>query len=164
VRLLSLVLLTSLLWAADAPEQPLPFSHKQHAGILKLPCKMCHPNPNPGESMTIAPAAACMQCHSSVKKDSPASVKKDSPAIRKLAEYAKAAKPVPWARVYQIPSYVSYSHRRHLDAGSRCEECHGPVAERELLLREGDITMGGCMKCHQAKRVSIDCNFCHEPL
>jgi hypothetical protein len=24
--------------------------------------------------------------------------------------------------------------------------------------------MGGCMKCHQAKKVSIDCNFCHEPM
>src|ERR1700704_4115378 len=56
------------LWAA----QPIPFSHKQHAGALKLQCKMCHPNPNPGESMTIAPASTCLQCHSAIKANSPA--------------------------------------------------------------------------------------------
>ena len=42
------------MWAADAPAQPLPFSHKAHAGTLKLQCKMCHPNPDPGEVMRIA--------------------------------------------------------------------------------------------------------------
>lgn len=33
---------------ADAPKQPIDFSHKVHAGATKLPCKMCHPNPDPG--------------------------------------------------------------------------------------------------------------------
>jgi len=35
---------------ADAPEQPLPFSHKTHAGTMKVACKMCHTNPDPGET------------------------------------------------------------------------------------------------------------------
>ena len=30
-------------------EQPIPFSHKVHAGSLGLACKMCHTNPDPGE-------------------------------------------------------------------------------------------------------------------
>ena len=47
-----------MLWAAaDPPEQPLPFSHKQHAGTLKLQCKMCHTNPNPGQMMNIVAAS-----------------------------------------------------------------------------------------------------------
>ena len=29
------------------------FSHKVHAGTVKLPCKACHPNPDPGDEMTI---------------------------------------------------------------------------------------------------------------
>ena len=66
------------MWAADGPVQPLPFSHKDHAGTLKLQCKMCHPSPDPGESMTIAPPSVCMQCHSAIKAD--------SPAIQKLAQ------------------------------------------------------------------------------
>ncbi|HLK65343.1 MAG TPA: cytochrome c3 family protein [Bryobacteraceae bacterium] len=68
-----------------APQQPLPFSHKVHAGALKLKCKMCHPNPDPGESMRIAPASLCMTCHSAIKTD--------SPAIQRLASYAKSDRP-----------------------------------------------------------------------
>src|SRR5690349_11948635 len=94
--------------AADAPVQPVPFSHKQHAGTLKLQCRMCHPNPDPGESMTIAPASTCMQCHTAIKAD--------SPAIQKLAAAAKENRRIPWVRVYQIPSYVNFSHRIHLES------------------------------------------------
>lgn len=42
---------------AAAPEQPIPFSHEAHAGTLKLQCRMCHPNPDPGEAMRIAAGA-----------------------------------------------------------------------------------------------------------
>ena len=155
--LLILLVLAGGLGAADppAPQQPVPFSHKQHAGTLKLQCKMCHPNPNPGETMTIAGVSTCMQCHTTVRAD--------SPAIQKLAGYAKQDRAVPWARVYQIPSYVSYSHRAHLESGNTCGDCHGKVAERDQLFKEGNISMGGCMQCHQAKKVSIDCSYCHEP-
>jgi hypothetical protein len=154
VKLLILLFCGGGLFAADPPAQPVPFSHKQHAGTLKLQCKMCHPNPDPGESMTIVPASTCMQCH--------AAIKTDSPAIQKLAGYAKQNQRVPWVRVYQIPSYVNYSHRSHLEAGNQCEDCHGKVAERDQLFKEGNISMGGCMQCHQAKKVSIDCTFCHD--
>ncbi len=141
--------------AAVAPEQPVPFSHKVHAGTLKMKCKMCHPNPDPGETMAIAAPATCMQCHSTIKTD--------SAAIQKMAAFVRNDREIKWLRVYQIPSYVSFSHKAHLDAGNKCEECHGPVQTRDQLAREGDITMGGCMNCHRAKKASIDCSFCHEP-
>jgi len=141
--------------AGGAPEQPIPFSHQVHAGTLKLQCKMCHPNPDPGEMMTIAGASKCMQCHSTIKTD--------SPAIQKLAAAAKNERDIKWTRVYQIPAYVSFSHRIHVAAGNACADCHGKVAERSQLFREADISMGGCMNCHRIKKVSIDCTFCHEP-
>jgi hypothetical protein len=95
-----------------------------------------------------------MQCHSAIKTD--------SPAIQKLAAFAKNDREIRWARVYEIPSYVNFSHRTHLESGNGCEDCHGRVVEREQLFREGDISMGGCMNCHRVKKVSIDCTFCHE--
>jgi hypothetical protein len=137
-----------------APVQPIPFSHKKHAGELKLKCNMCHPNRDPGESMGIAAASVCMQCHSSIKAD--------SPEIQKLAAWAKDNRPVRWNRVYQIPTYVVFSHRAHLETGNTCAECHGQVSQRDQLFREADITMGGCMNCHRAKNASIDCLYCHE--
>ena len=110
--------------------------------------------------MGTAAAAVCMQCHSAVKSD--------SPAIRKLASFAanqaKNGGEMKWARVYEIPSYVNFSHRSHLEAGTKCAECHGDVTARDALFREADISMGGCMNCHRAKKVSIDCTFCHEQM
>lgn len=137
-----------------APVQPIPFSHKVHAGTAKLQCKMCHPNPDPGDVMTIAAAPKCMQCHSAIKTD--------SPAIQKLAAFAKNDREIKWKRVYQIPAYVRFSHRSHTGAGATCADCHGPVAEREQLARETDLSMGACMNCHRLKKVSIDCGFCHD--
>ena len=142
-------------FAAEPPVQPIPYSHKVHAGTLKLQCKMCHPNPDPGETMTIPRPATCMQCHSSIKAD--------SPAIQKLAQANESGRPIPWVRIYAIPSYVFFSHRTHLEKSNTCQECHGPVAERDRLYKERDLSMGSCMDCHRMKKASIDCSFCHEP-
>src|ERR1041385_8514850 len=90
--------------AAQSPEprvQPVAFSHKVHAGTLKLKCKMCHANPDPGETMGIAAASVCMQCHSAIKTD--------SADVQKIAAAAKANRPLAWVRVYWIPSYVNFS-------------------------------------------------------
>lgn len=141
--------------AADAPEQPLPFSHKTHAGTMKLQCKMCHTNPDPGETEGIPPAATCMQCHSAIKTE--------SPAIQKLAAYARNNRPIPWVRVYEIPDYVNFSHRTHVKAGNTCEDCHGKVVESDQISRETNVSMGGCLACHKAKNASTDCTFCHDP-
>jgi hypothetical protein len=135
-------------------EQPIPYSHKKHVGELKLKCNMCHPNRDPGETMGIPQAATCMQCHSSVKTD--------SPTIQKLTEFAKSNRTIPWQRVYQIPSYVFFSHKEHLATGATCETCHGKVPEREQLFRETDISMGGCMTCHRVKNAKLDCSYCHQ--
>jgi hypothetical protein len=137
-----------------APPQPVPFSHKVHAGTLKVQCKMCHPNPDPGETMTIASPPKCMQCHTAVKTD--------SPSIQKLAAFAKNDRDMNWARVYQIPEFVRFSHRAHLEKGAACADCHGQVAQRDQLFRETNLSMSGCMDCHRLKKASIDCVYCHE--
>lgn len=145
-----------LFWFApvEPPAQPIPYSHKLHLS-KGLECRNCHENKDPGETMGIPATARCMACHQAIKTD--------SPHIQKLAAYHKAGRPVPWLRVYEIPSYVVFSHRAHLEAGAKCETCHGPVREREALWRETNISMGGCMKCHQENKASNDCAFCHEP-
>ncbi|HUS06326.1 MAG TPA: cytochrome c3 family protein [Bryobacteraceae bacterium] len=153
MRLIFLASLFTIAWAAEAPVQPIPYSHKQHLA-LGLKCNDCHTNPDPGELMGIPASSKCMTCHSTIKKD--------SPEIQKLAASARDKKPIHWVRVYQIPSYVFFSHRAHLEAGAKCETCHGKVSERERLFRETDISMGGCMSCHREHKASFDCSYCHE--
>jgi hypothetical protein len=79
-----------------------------------------------------------------------------------LTAYAKNNRSIPWVRVYEIPGFVSFSHRTHVKAGNTCEDCHGKVAESDQLARATNISMGGCMDCHKAKNASTDCTFCHE--
>ena len=67
-------------------------------------------------------------------------------------------------RVYRTPDYVYWRHGTHLEAEVTCVECHGAVAEREVVARETDVTtMLGCRRCHDAIQVYTGCNDCHEP-
>lgn len=104
--------------------------------------------------MGLPTTPICLGCHQTIKKD--------SPQIERLSNFARQNRTVPWVRVYQIPSYVWFSHKAHREAGAGCETCHGRVAERDALWREGDITMGGCMSCHEKHNASNDCTYCHE--
>jgi Cytochrome c7 and related cytochrome c len=141
--------------AATAPVQPLPYSHKTHVG-LGLQCRMCHTNPDAGKLMTFPPTAFCMGCHQSVAAD--------RPSIQKLAEYAKSGEPIPWVRVYRVPDYVYWRHGSHLEAEVACTECHGPVAERDVITLETNVTrMLGCQTCHDKRQAYTDCVACHAP-
>jgi hypothetical protein len=90
-----------------------------------------------------------MACHVAVKKE--------SAHIAKLAKFHREGTAVPWARVYQVPAYVAFSHKTHIGVeGVTCQTCHGPVEQRDELRREKDISMAGCMECHRAKEASND--------
>ena len=136
------------------PAQPLPFSHRHHLA-LGLECKNCHEMPEPGDFAGLPSTSRCMSCHVEIKKE--------AGSIQRLGEYHKEGKPVPWARVYRIPDYVFFSHKEHVTrAKAACEACHGPVREREVLRKEKDISMAGCMECHRASNASLACDYCHE--
>src|SRR5262245_54034657 len=87
------------------PAQPIPFSHKTHAGQQGLKCLSCHTNPAPGEKMTLPATSRCMACHEEIAVD--------NPGIKKLAEYHQSKEPVPWVRIYRNPDWVWFSHRAH---------------------------------------------------
>ncbi len=110
--------------------------------------------PASGEVETIPKAKSCMACHQTIKAD--------SSDIKYLKEYAESNRPVPWVRVYELPAFVYFSHKVHLDSGASCQTCHGPVAERDRLCRETDINMGGCVACHEANKASTNCGICHD--
>lgn len=140
--------------APPPPAQPLPLSHKTHLA-LGLKCQECHPNPDPGDRMTFPAATKCMACHVTIAKD--------RPAIQKLAEIAKAKEPVPWVRVYSVRAGVYWSHRSHLEAGLKCDACHGEVARMDVMAKVTNVTtMQGCIQCHRKSGAGTGCEFCHE--
>lgn len=140
---------------ATGPEQPLPFSHKLHLS-RGLECRLCHEMPEPGDAATLPATSTCMGCH--------ATVRKDSPAIVQLASLHQASQPVPWKRVYAVPSYVFFSHKAHVsEGGVECEACHGPVREMEVMQKVRDTSMASCTECHQERGAPTGCDVCHEP-
>ncbi|HWB85192.1 MAG TPA: cytochrome c3 family protein [Bryobacteraceae bacterium] len=140
--------------AQESTTQPIPFSHKTHAAT-GAKCVDCHAINKPGFTAGFPPEAACMGCHLTIKKD--------SPAIQKLAEYYKKKQPVPWVVVYQVPDFVWFSHDLHYrEAHIQCEECHGPVAQRDVITKEKPTTMNACVACHEQHKASTDCGVCHD--
>jgi hypothetical protein len=104
----------------------------------------------------------------------------DKPEIKKLHQYWGDGKPIPWVRIYKLPDYVQFNHRRHVLKEVKCQECHGPVETmteikqvysppKSLLYRVGEIVdlepsalqMGWCLKCHKKRKAPTDCFKCH---
>jgi len=153
-RTISFLAVAAVTFAAAPPEQPVAFSHKTHS-TAGLKCQECHPNPDPGDHMTLPAAARCMTCHSTIAKD--------KPEIKKLAEFAESKKQIPWVRVYSVPAEVFWTHRTHLSAAVRCESCHGPVSQMETMGKVTNVTtMEGCVRCHRERSAGTGCGFCHE--
>ena len=139
---------------APPPVQPIPYSHKKHLA-MGLTCDLCHTNPEPGILMKFPETATCMGCH--------ATVATDKAAIRKLADYAKTKTPIPWVRVYVVLPGVSWNHRAHLQAGMKCEMCHGQVDQLEAMARVTGVTaMFGCIDCHEKHNARTACVTCHK--
>jgi hypothetical protein len=156
-----------------APEQPIPFSHKLHAGDKKIPCLYCHSGAEKSRHATIPSLNVCMNCHSVVKTD--------SPYIQKVKAAYDAGQPIEWVRVHELPDYVYFPHKRHVAKGVSCETCHGNVQEMERVEQKGALTMGWCMECHRGQTTPkevlskvyphlknpqgpvapVNCNTCH---
>jgi hypothetical protein len=137
-----------------APEQPLPYSHKQHLAF-GLKCQECHTNPEPGKLMTFPATAKCMQCHVTIAKD--------KPSIQKLANYSASNQEIPWVRVYKVLPGVAWTHRAHLAAGVKCEICHGDVPQIAAISEVTSVvTMYSCLSCHEMNQAKTACETCHK--
>jgi hypothetical protein len=142
----------SPLSAKETFKQPIDFSHKRHARA-ELECYGCHPIGGDGRAAGLPAAGDCLACHKTVKSN--------SPAIQKLAAY-ESKETIPWVRIYQLPEFVFFSHRKHMESTVDCETCHGPVAKRDELRKERATTMKACVDCHKSRKASTACNLCHE--
>lgn len=80
-------------------------------------------------------------------------------------------RPIPWVRVHNLPDFVYFDHRAHVNAGVTCQHCHGPVESMQTVEQFSTLSMGWCVNCHrdaaangiQGKAVSpsLDCAACH---
>ncbi|MBI4483933.1 MAG: cytochrome c3 family protein [Acidobacteria bacterium] len=137
----------------EGPDQPIAFSHKTHAGQLKVDCQFCHLYARRSASAGVPSVKRCMGCHEVVESD--------SPAVRKLQEYWDRKEPIAWKKVYDLPDHVSFFHDRHVRAEVPCQDCHGDVGAMERVRQVKDLTMDECVQCHRQQKASVDCLACH---
>ncbi len=123
------------------PTQPVPFSHKLHAGDMGMDCRYCHNTVERGAGAAVPPTATCMNCHSKVWVESPRLVK-----VRESWETGKA---IEWSRVHLLPDYAFFNHSVHLAAGVGCKSCHGRIDHMEIVAQDQPLSMAWCLECHR---------------
>jgi hypothetical protein len=152
---------------AKGPAQPIPFSHRIHAGEAAIGCTSCHVYAERGPVAGIPSMARCQGCHKFVKEDP------EKPAItaelKKLLPLLREEKPIEWVRVHRVPDHVYFTHVRHVRAGVRCQECHGEVEKMDVVSQVAPLTMGWCLDCHHRKQREVpgrerltQCVTCHK--
>jgi hypothetical protein len=121
-----------------------------------MECLTCHQNADRSTMATFPSVTDCMVCHENIKAD--------SPEIKKLAAYAAKNEEPPWVRVYGFPKEadVYFSHKRHVKANVSCATCHGDQETAMDARERVHWTMGKCIDCHRANKVSDDCLTCHK--
>ncbi|MCA8948637.1 MAG: cytochrome c3 family protein [Planctomycetes bacterium] len=127
------------------PFQPVPYSHKLHAGTLGMDCRYCHRMVEKGPHASIPDNATCMGCHAQVKKDSLLL----EPLRTAFGDGGPGQPALEWVKVHMLPDYAYFSHAVHVHAGVGCASCHGRVDEMEIVRQVEPLSMGWCLECHR---------------
>jgi hypothetical protein len=127
--------------AGYQPVQPVPFSHKIHAGQLGVDCRYCHNGVEKSWFSNLPGASTCMNCHNQVLKD--------DPRLAIVRDSAANNTPVPWVQVHIVPDYVYFNHSVHVTRGISCVSCHGRVDQMTEVREVKSMSMSFCLDCHR---------------
>ncbi len=135
------------------PEQPIPFSHRIHAGVKEIQCAYCHPYIARSNHPGLPPVEKCLHCHQYII------IK--HPWIEEEHRYYNTKTPTPWKKVNVLAEHVLFNHQRHINSEIECRECHGAVETMDRI-KGTQFQMGFCINCHQQKKANLGCWLaCH---
>jgi len=143
-------------FAQKSPTQPVPFSHALHVS-LKIDCQYCHADARRSTFAGVPSVKRCMGCHQIVaSKD--AELQKE---VEKLRTFAKESRPVERVRLHKLAGFVYFPHKRHVQTGLACQQCHGEVQTMTEVAQVAPLTMGWCVSCHAERKGPLECVVCH---
>jgi hypothetical protein len=152
----SVVAFSERPWAPRVDvEQPLPFSHRVHAGINHIPCQYCHEYARRSQTSGAPPIERCVGCHGSALTGG------IKPVTRPWTDHQHQPFEIRWNRVYVLPDFVRFTHKPHIWAGVACQSCHGDVQTMDRVTPVYEINMGFCIDCHTKRGATQDCFVCH---
>ena len=127
--------------AGVAREQPVPFSHRHHAGQLGIDCRYCHTSVERSSYAGVPPTKTCMNCHSQIWVD--------SPMLEPVRASFRTNQSLQWSKVYDLPDFVYFNHSIHVNKGVGCVSCHGRVDLMNLTFQQSSLQMEWCLDCHR---------------
>ncbi len=123
------------------PKQPVPYSHRLHAGKLGIDCRYCHSGIEQSAKANLPTTQVCMGCH--------ALIKTDSPKLAMVRDSWKTDKPIPWVKIHKVPDHAHFNHSIHLKAGVGCVNCHGRIDKMDEVGQAAPLSMSWCLDCHR---------------
>jgi hypothetical protein len=123
------------------PVQPVPYSHKLHAGQLGLDCYYCHSTVYKAAFAAVPSTQTCMNCHTKVKDT--------SPRLQFVRDSFADGQAIPWVHIHRLPDYVYFNHEVHISAGVSCVLCHGRIDQEIEVHQEKPLNMAFCLDCHR---------------
>ncbi len=146
------------------PEQPINYSHKLHAGDMKIDCRYCHTGVSKGRHALVPSTNICMNCHSLARKNK-------SQIITLTTNYENN-KPINWIRIHKVPEYAYFNHSVHVNNNLDCESCHGNIRNMDVVTQMRNMNMTGCLECHRNAKERLayipdvnfgpeNCSACH---
>ncbi|MBI3089178.1 MAG: cytochrome c3 family protein [Candidatus Tectomicrobia bacterium] len=135
--------------STNASDDNLP-RLKGDAAKHDIRCAMCHKIFAP-DAATRFPPATCTTCHPTSGKATVSVNFKDAPPERMLLP----------------PPNLNFPHKKHLDNGILCQQCHGDFKKVQLATRDNLPRMEVCLQCHNGTttinglRPPAACATCH---
>lgn len=125
------------------------FSHKAH--IEKgLTCKGCHVTAVKADRAGMPDEGKCILCHPDLYEEK---------RIEKIYTISR------WqaTRGVRLAGFndVKFSHKAHIDYGTRCSDCHKDIAESERVASEHIPNANICVQCHSQWLNQSLCSKCH---
>jgi hypothetical protein len=122
-------------------EQPIPFSHQHHVGILGIDCRYCHTSVEKSSFAGLPATEICMNCHSQIWVG--------SQMLQPVRASYQSNEPLRWHRVYNLPGFVYFNHSIHVHKGIGCSSCHGQIDQMPLTYQVPTLLMDWCLECHR---------------
>jgi cytochrome c2 len=152
-----------------APEQPINFSHKIHAGDNGIACVYCHSSAEKSRHAGIPSANVCMNCHKGIQEGTLTGTQEISKIYAALdydpatQTYGDNPKPIRWVKVHNLPDLAYFNHSQHVNiAGLQCQTCHGAVEKMDVVEQHSPLTMAWCINCHRDTEVKHEGNAYYE--
>ena len=128
-------------------EQPVPFSHKHHAGELGIDCRYCHTSVETSSFAGLPPTETCMTCHSQIWTN--------SSMLEPVRASFETGRSIEWRRVNALPEFVYFNHSIHIKKGIGCTTCHGQVGEMPITWKANTLYMRWCIDCHKHPELNV---------